>query len=81
MENVKRVCIVGGVRIPFCRSQTAYKGLSNLDLMGTALRGLVDKYNLKDKEVGEVALGAVNKHSYHFALAREAVMESGLSPW
>ncbi|MBT3979896.1 MAG: acetyl-CoA C-acetyltransferase [Bacteriovoracaceae bacterium] len=80
MESVKRVCIVGGARIPFCRSQSAYKGLSNLDLMGTALRGLVDKFNLKGKEVGEVALGAVNKHSYHFALARESVMESGLSP-
>jgi acetyl-CoA C-acetyltransferase len=47
--------------------------------MTTALKGLVQKLNLKGQELGEVSLGAVNKHSYDFALARECVMDSGLS--
>lgn len=77
--EVRKICIIGGARIPFCRSGKAYRKLSNKDLMTTALKGLVKKYNLEGKEVGEVVLGAVNKHAYDFALARETVMDSGLS--
>ncbi len=43
-ETLRRVGIVGGVRTPFCRSNTLYADLSNLDLMTAALNGLVDKY-------------------------------------
>jgi acetyl-CoA C-acetyltransferase len=45
-----------------------------------ALKTLVNELNLNGKEVGEVAIGAVNKHAADFALARECVMDSGLSP-
>jgi acetyl-CoA C-acetyltransferase len=50
------------------------------DLMKPALDELVKELGLQDKEVGEVVLGAVNKHAYDFALAREVVMDSPLSP-
>jgi acetyl-CoA C-acetyltransferase len=80
MREVRKVCIIDGSRIPFTRSGTHYKKLTNRDLMTTALKGLVQKLNLSGQELGEVALGAVNKHSYDFALARECVMDSGLSP-
>lgn len=48
--------------------------------MGTALSGLVDKYDLRGQTLGDVALGAVIKHSRDWNLARESVIDSGLSP-
>lgn len=80
MSEIKRVCIITGKRIPFMRSNTHYAGLSNRDLMQPAFRALVTELNLEGKEIGEVAMGAVSKHAYDFALARECVMDSGLSP-
>lgn len=80
MSEIKRVCIIAGKRIPFMRSNTHYAGLSNRDLMQPAFRALVTELNLEGKEIGEVAMGAVSKHAYDFALARECVMDSGLSP-
>ena len=80
MSEIKRVCIIAGKRIPFMRSNTHYTGLSNRDLMQPAFRALVTELNLEGKEIGEVAMGAVSKHAYDFALARECVMDSGLSP-
>ena len=58
-----RVAVVGGTRIPFCRSHSVYKDYSNQDLMAAALSGLVNKYDLKGQTLGDVALGAVIKHS------------------
>jgi acetyl-CoA C-acetyltransferase len=75
-----RVAVVGGSRIPFCRSHSVYKDYSNQDLMGAALAGLVNKYDLKGQKLGDVALGAVIKHSRDWNLARESLIDSGLSP-
>ncbi|MDD0853427.1 acetyl-CoA C-acetyltransferase [Halobacteriovorax sp. GB3] len=75
----KRVCIIDSARIPFCRSGSNYLKKSNLELMSASLKALVEKMNLQGKEVGEVYLGAVSKHAADFSLARECVVESGLS--
>ena len=75
----RRVAVIGGIRIPFCRSHTAYHDCSNLDLMTGALTALVEKYDLRNQTLGEVALGAVIKHSRDWNLARESVISSGLS--
>ena len=32
-DKLRRVAVVGGTRIPFCRSNTLYADLSNLDMM------------------------------------------------
>ena len=74
-----RVAIVGGVRIPFCRSHSVYAESSNQDMMTATLQGLVQKYDLKGQTLGDVALGAVIKHSKDWNLARESVIGSGLS--
>jgi acetyl-CoA C-acetyltransferase len=47
--------------------------------MTATLRALVDKYDLKDQTLGDVALGAVVKHSKDWNLARECAIGSGLS--
>lgn len=74
-----RVAVVGGSRIPFCRSHSVYRDCSNQDLMTAALNGLVNKYDLRGQTMGDVALGAVIKHSRDWNLARESVIDSGLS--
>lgn len=73
------VAIVGGLRIPFCRAHTMYKDSSNQDMMTATLKAMVDKYDLKGQTLGDVALGAVIKHSRDWNLARESVIGSGLS--
>ena len=76
----RRVAVIGGIRIPFARSMGKYMGHRNQDLMTFVLQALVNKYNLRDEVLGDVALGAVIKHSADFNLARECTMGSGLSP-
>jgi len=44
-----------------------------------ALEGVINKFDLKGQTLGEVALGAVIKHSSDWSLARECAIESGLS--
>lgn len=74
-----RVAVVGGSRIPFCRSHSVYRDCTNQDLMVAALHGVINRFDLKGQTLGEVALGAVIKHSRDWNLARESVIESGLS--
>jgi acetyl-CoA C-acetyltransferase len=74
-----RVAVIGGLRIPFCRSHSIYTDCSNQDMMTAVLSGIVQKYDLKGQTLGDVALGAVIKHSRDWNLARECVMDSGLS--
>ena len=74
-----RVAVIGGLRIPFCRSHSIYTDCSNQDMMTAVLNGLVQKFDLKGQTLGDVALGAVIKHSRDWNLARESVIDSGLS--
>src|SRR5262245_39927072 len=80
MAQVRKVAILGGNRIPFARSNGPYALASNLDMLTAALDGLVSRFNLQDQRLGEVAAGAVLKHSKDFNLTREAVLGSRLSP-
>lgn len=80
MKYGRRVAIIGGSRIPFARSNTAYSTKSNQDMLTASLKGLVDKYQLHGERIGEVQAGAVLKHSRDFNLTRESVLSSGLAP-
>jgi acetyl-CoA C-acetyltransferase len=77
---IRRVAIVGGVRIPFARSHTAYAKLSNQDMLTAAFRGIVERFKLQGERLGDVAAGAVIKHSKDYSLTRECVLSSGLDP-
>lgn len=79
-QTVRRVAIIGGNRIPFARSNSAYTQLSNQDMLTEAVRGLVVKFGLRGEELGEVVAGAVIKHSRDFNLTRESVLSAGLAP-
>ncbi len=80
MAELKRVAILGGARIPFARSNTAYAEASNQDMLTAAFQALVGKFNLKGELVGEVGAGAIIKHPHDWNLAREATLGSGLHP-
>ncbi|MCW5577551.1 MAG: acetyl-CoA C-acetyltransferase [Dokdonella sp.] len=81
MEQVpRRVGIVGGVRIPFCRNNTAYAEVGNFGMAVKVLGALVERFGLHGQELGEVAFGAVIKHASDWNLAREATLSSGLAP-
>jgi acetyl-CoA C-acetyltransferase len=77
---MKRVAILGGMRIPFARANTSYAEQGNLDMLGAAMKALVDKFNLRNEKLGEVAAGAVIKHPRDWNLAREATQSAGLHP-
>lgn len=77
--RARRVAVIGGLRIPFCRSHSIYTDVSNQEMMTATLAALVQKYDLKGQTLGDVALGAVVKHSSDWNLARESVIGSGLS--
>lgn len=75
----RRVAIVGGLRIPFCRAGTNYAGVGNRDMLTAVLRALVERYRLKGERLGDVCAGATFKHPRDWNLARESVLDSGLS--
>ena len=79
-QIVRPVAIVGGLRIPFCRSNTAYADLSNLKMLTTVLSGMVDRWSLDGARLGEVNAGAVITHSKDWNLTREAVLGTSLDP-
>lgn len=76
----QRAVILGGNRIPFARSNKQYSKASNLDMLTSTLDGLVARFGLAGESIGEVAGGAVLKHSKDFNLTREAVLGSALAP-
>jgi len=77
---VRRVAIIGGVRIPFARAYSAYATASNQDMLTAALRAVVERFKLQGERLGDVAAGAVIKHSRDYNLVRECVLSSGLDP-
>ncbi len=76
----RKVAVIGYNRIPFARQNTAYSTASNQDMMVATLNGLIDRYKLHGQRMGEVAGGAVIKHSGDFNLMRESVMSTALDP-
>jgi acetyl-CoA C-acetyltransferase len=80
LPTPRRVAIIGGARIPFARSNTAYAEASNQDMLTAAIQGLVDKFNLHGQRLGEIVAGAVLKHSRDFNLTRETLLSTTLSP-
>src|SRR6188472_813413 len=76
----RRVAVLGGNRIPFARSNTAYATASNQEMLTAALDGLAARFGLEGQLVGEVVAGAVLKHSRDFNLTRESVLGSRLAP-
>jgi acetyl-CoA C-acetyltransferase len=79
IDKPRRVAVLGGNRIPFARSDSAYAHASNQDMLTAALDGLIDRFGLEGETLGEVAGGAVLKHSHDRDLTRESVLGTRLA--
>ena len=80
MNSSRRVAVLGGIRIPFARQNGPYAQASNQDMLTATLDALIEKFGLQGEVLGEVAAGAVLKHSRDFNLTRECVLGSKLAP-
>ncbi|HWF34763.1 MAG TPA: acetyl-CoA C-acetyltransferase [Solirubrobacteraceae bacterium] len=78
--DVRRVAVLGGNRIPFARQDGPYARASNQDMLTTVLDTVTTRFGLEGETLGEVAAGAVLKHSRDFNLTRESVLGSRLAP-
>jgi acetyl-CoA C-acetyltransferase len=81
VRTARQVAILGGNRIPFAKRNGPYAAAGNQDMLTATLDGLLARFGLAGERVGEVAAGAVVKHSRDYNLTREAVLGSQLSPW
>jgi acetyl-CoA C-acetyltransferase len=72
-SSVRRAAVLGGIRIPFARQNGPYAEASNRDMLTATVDALADKFELQGQVLGEVAAGAVLKHSRDFNLTRESV--------
>jgi acetyl-CoA C-acetyltransferase len=79
VSNSRHAAVLGGNRIPFARSNGAYAQASNQDMLTAALDGLVARFSLQGERLGEMAAGAVLKHSRDFNLTRECILGSALA--
>lgn len=80
VTELRRIAVIGGSRIPFCRSNTIHAEQSNMDMLAAALEGLVNRFKLQGLQIDEVVAGAVTTHSRDWNLAREALLSTSLSP-
>jgi acetyl-CoA C-acetyltransferase len=78
--ELRRIAVIGGSRIPFCRSNTMYSEKSNMDMLSAAIEGVVQRFGLQEQQLDEVVAGAVTTHSRDWNLAREALLSTSLSP-
>jgi acetyl-CoA C-acetyltransferase len=78
--TIRRVVIIGGMRTPFARSNTAYSSADDQELLVASLRALVDRFNLHGERLGDVIAGAVIKHPKDYNLTRESLLSAGLDP-
>src|SRR5688572_3076 len=78
LNKNNRVAIIGGTRIPFVKSFKEYSRTTNQEMLTAALQGLINKYKLDGKLLGDVALGVIMNSSLDWNLSREVVMGTTL---
>jgi acetyl-CoA acyltransferase len=70
--------IVAGCRTPFLRSGTEFRDLLTYDLARIALKGVIDKANLRAREIEQVIFGCVLNEPRTSNVAREALIGANL---
>jgi acetyl-CoA C-acetyltransferase len=79
MQNKRnRVAVIGSQRIPFVRSFKEYARTTNQEMLTATLQGLIKKFKLEGKLLGDVSLGALMTSSIEWNLAREVVLGTDL---
>src|SRR3954464_12903368 len=74
----RRTAIIGGVRTPFVKVGTAFRNLTALDLGKLVVSELVQRCELKPKEIDQIVFGAVIPSVQMPNIAREVGLAAGL---
>ena len=53
-STLRRIAVIGGSRIPFCRSNSISAEKTNLDMLAAARGGLVERFGLDGAQPDEV---------------------------
>ena len=77
-EDSIRVAIVGGIRTPFVKANTAFKKYTSLELGTHAVNGLIERFNLSSESVDELVYGWVIIDPRMPNVAREIVFNADL---
>jgi len=77
-QAIQKVAIIGANRIPFAKANTVYADASAEDMLSAALSGLIERYNLANKGIGEVVCGTLLKPNAQFSLTKEALLNTSL---
>jgi acetyl-CoA C-acetyltransferase len=80
MKPLRKVAIIGGVRIPFVKSFKEYSRTSNQEMLTATVQATVSKYKMNGKLLGDVALGAILTYTSDWNIAREVVLGTDLDP-
>jgi acetyl-CoA C-acetyltransferase len=78
MKPLRKVAVIGGVRIPFVKSFKEYSRISNQEMLTASVQGTVSRFKLNGKLLGDVALGAILTFPSDWNLAREVVLGTDL---
>ncbi len=79
-SQTRPAVVLASNRIPFARSNGPYAKASNQDMLTAALDGLIAAAGIAGERLGEIAGGAVLKHSRDFNLTRESLLGTRISP-
>lgn len=75
----QNIVLVEGVRTPFLTSMSGYKDLLAHDLGRMAIKGLLDRTHLDDKDLDYVVYGTVIQETRTANIARECALGAGIS--
>jgi acetyl-CoA C-acetyltransferase len=80
MKSLRKVAIIGGVRIPFVKSFKEYSRTSNQEMLTATVQATVSRFKLNGKLVGDVALGSILTFPSDWNVSREVVLGTDLDP-
>ena len=49
----RRVAVIGGVRIPFARANSAYASVGNQEMLTASLKAVVERFSLRGQRLGD----------------------------
>ena len=78
MKPIRKVAVIGGVRIPFVKSFKEYSRISNQEMLTATVQATVSRFKLNGQLIGDVALGAILTFPSDWNLAREVVLGTDL---
>ena len=75
----RKPVVIEGLRTPFVRSFGTFGKIDSLEIFSRVVSGLIRKLEIDDKEIDEISSGVVFSGSRHSNIARDAVINLGLS--